>query len=376
VETLRDFPRSGRAEGRSAAGMEIRPKMEQHIEERTATHPGLVREPRRRRRAGLVIVLAASLVVAATAAARVAGTDAARPFSFGAYSPPSPEGGMGAIDELAAGLRRPVDVVLWYQHWGGWGRGLETSWLRSVTSSGRRPLLTWEPWAPGSADQPSYRLRSIAGGAFDAYIESWANGLKAFGKPVYLRPMHEMNGNWYPWGGSVNRNSAADYVAAWRRMWTIFARVGATNVRWVWSPYVEDVPANAANRFERYYPGARYVDVLALDGYNWGSDFPQYGGWRSFAQIFSRPLVRIAALGSQPIWIAETASAPEGGDKARWVREMFSWIAAQPRVGALVWFNVVKERDWRATSPSSVSAAFRDVAGATAAGRSFARQSR
>jgi beta-mannanase len=170
--------------------------------------------------------------------------------------------------------------------------------------------------------------------------------------------MHEMNGNWYPWGGSVNANSAAAYVRAWRRLHGIFRDVGARNVRWVWSPYAEDVPATADNVFERYYPGRAYVDVLALDGYNWGSVMPQHGGWRSFDEIFGRAYRRLARLGPQPIWIAETASAPEGGDKAGWIRKMFASQHRYPRLRAIVWFNVDKERDWRATSPASAAKAF------------------
>ena len=38
----------------------------------------------------------------------------------------------------------------------------------------------------------------------------------------YLRPMHEMNGNWYPWAEGVNGNVAGDYVNAWRHVRAIF----------------------------------------------------------------------------------------------------------------------------------------------------------
>ena len=129
--------------------------------------------------------------------------------------------------------------------------------------------------------------------------------------------MHEMNGSWYPWGGTANENSAHDYVRAWRRLHGIFARVGAANVRWVWSPLVEDVPATPGNAFERYYPGSRYVDVLALDGYNWGTSVPGFGGWRSFDAVFASAYARIVRLGSQPVWIAETASDVGRGRQGR-----------------------------------------------------------
>ena len=76
--------------------------------------------------------------------------------------------------------------------------------------------------------------------------------LRALRARIHLRPMHEMNGNWYPWAGTVNGNSPKLFRAAWRRMHRIFAKQRARNVRWVVSPIVENVPRTRANRFQRY----------------------------------------------------------------------------------------------------------------------------
>jgi beta-mannanase len=270
---------------------------------------------------------------------------------------------MAAFEELERAIGRRLDIVLWYQHWGGWGSEFRSEWVDAAAAGGRVPLLTWEPWTPGTSDQPAFRLSRIADGAFDAYVESWAGSLAACGRTLYLRPMHEMNGSWYPWGGTANGNSAADYVRAWRRLHGIFAGAGAANVRWVWSPLAEDVPATPENALERYYPGPGYVDVLALDGYNWGTSEPGFGGWRTFDEVFGAAYQRIARLGPQPVWIAETASDATGGDKAAWVREMLAALPRYPRIGAVVWFHTSKERDWRATSPPEVAAAFSEPGG-------------
>jgi len=277
---------------------------------------------------------------------------------FGIYIPRSPEQGIATTESLEQRLGHRVSIVHWYQHWGGWAPEFNATWVDGVVRSGRIPLLTWEPWATTASAQPEYALERIAGGTFDDYVRGWARAVAAYGETIYLRPMHEMNGDWYPWGGTVNDNSPARYTAAWKRIWKIFAREGAANVRWVWSPNHEDVPAIPENAFELYYPGDRYVDVLALDGYNWGGEFPQYGGWRSFDAIFGSAYRRIGELGPQPIWIAETASAPEGGDKAAWVRDMFEAATRYPRLQAVVWFHADKERDWRATSSRRVARAF------------------
>jgi beta-mannanase len=271
---------------------------------------------------------------------------------FGAHTDKDPySGSVANVDALEQRLNRRIGIVNWYQNWGGgdWISQVHDDVVGAVTDSGRIPLLTWEPWDPAAgAEQGRYRLAKLANGEYDRFAARWARDLKNLKKTIYLRPMHEMNGNWYPWGGTVNRNSAADYRAAWRHLHDVFERQGADNVRWVWCPANYDTPSTRANRMERYYPGAKYVDVLALDGYNWGSTMPQYGGWQSFEQVFSKAYDRIAKLGDQPVWIAEVGSAPEGGDKAKWVRNMFATAATWKRLKAIVWFDVNKEKDWRA----------------------------
>ena len=273
---------------------------------------------------------------------------------FGAYAPASDENQMGGVGDLESALGTRLDIVLFYQAWAGGGAPFRLDWIETAAAGGRAPLLTWEPWVPGgSASQPDFSLQAILDGRHDDYIRSWAAGVKQFPNLVYLRPMHEMNGNWYPWSGVVNGNSPAKYVAAWRRIHGIFAAAGAKNVRWVWSPYADDVPST--NRFEPYYPGSSYVDLVAIDGYNWGGCEPTYGGWRSFDQLFSGPYSRIMKMGTRkPVWIGEVGTTELGGDKAAWIAGMFTVLKAKyPYVRAVTWFHTVKECDWRATNPAA-----------------------
>ena len=59
-------------------------------------------------------------------------------------------------------------------------------------------------------------------------------------------------------------------------------RVGATNVSWVWCPYVN----NGQLPFTNFYPGDHWVDWLALDGFNWGEPT----SWQTFPKIFDAPI--------------------------------------------------------------------------------------
>ena len=279
---------------------------------------------------------------------------------FGVFTDGAPyDGNVDSVDALEGKLGRRIDIVNWYQNWtpGSWAADFHPDVLSAVTDSGRTPLLTWEPWDPAKgADQPAFRLRRLVNGDFDAYMTTWADALKATGQDVYLRPMHEMNGNWYPWGATIGDNTPELYVKAWRHMHDVFAARGATNVKFVWCALPVSVPNTPGTQLERYYPGAEYVDVLSLDGYNWGARHPDWGGYQSFGAIFSDAYKRLAKLGSQPIWIAEVGSAPQGGDKVDWVRDMWRTARTMPRLKALVWFDQDKEEDWRALPAASAFA--------------------
>ena len=284
--------------------------------------------------------------------------------AFGSFSTGDPYSGHTRnIDSLERDTGRRVSIVHWFQNWGGgaWVSKVQKHTFKAVKKSKRRSLVTWEPWTPGHGPwQPNFSLARIAGGAHDAYIRSWAKRLKRTKTRVYLRPMHEMNGDWYPWGGTVNNNSPRLFRKAWRRMHRIFRQQKVRNVRWVWSPLHEDVPGTRANRFERYYPGRKYVDVLAMSGYNYGSNYPHFGGWRSFNKIFNKAYKRMKRLGRQPIWIAEVGSLAQGGDKAAWVRGMWRKARRMKRLKAIVWYDAVRDgRDWRARSPDWVAKAFK-----------------
>jgi mannan endo-1,4-beta-mannosidase len=255
------------------------------------------------------------------------------------------------------GVERAVgrlDVVHWFQAWGAGHGPYEPAWFDTVARTGRTGLLSWEPWAlPAGGDWAPWLPARIAAGDHDRYIDEWAARLAARRDgPWWLRPMHEMNGNWYPWGGG----DPAEYQAAWRRIVDRFDRAGAgRRVRWLWAPLVDDV----AGQFEPYYPGDRYVDAVGLDGYNWGADEPANGGWRTPAQVFEPALDRLGRLApSKRVWLTEVGCSPVGGDKPAWVADLYAMARRWP-VDAVVWFGLDKEQDWRVHADPAVAAAVR-----------------
>jgi beta-mannanase len=182
-----------------------------------------------------------------------------------------------------------------------------------------------------------------------------------WGYPIYVRPMHEMNGPWSAWGYGVNGNTAAQHVAAWRHIVDIANAEGATNIRWVWSPNVDDGDPRLVP-YANIYPGDAYVDWVGLDGYNWGTS-QSWSTWQSLHALYSDSVDKIRALTGRPLMIGEIASTELGGDKAEWITNGFaSLLTDLPQVRAVTWFDGNKETDWRVDSSTQSLLAFRAVA--------------
>ena len=222
-------------------------------------------------------------------------------------------------------------------------------------------LLSW--------DMGPTRFRHWARGRYDTYLRKIARAAKVYAYPVYVRPWPEMNGDWQafqptrtghrPFGGTYRQ-----FIAAWRHVVTYTRRHGAGNIRWDFNPTADTY--KQTTRVDRIWPGHRYVDVLGLDGYNWGTD-GGHGRWRSFGKIFTTQYRRLTHLDRRlPVWVCEFGSkeplvddgapADPQHSKAAWLTDALS--GARLRLEALVYFQADKERDWRVNSSEGALLAF------------------
>jgi hypothetical protein len=113
------------------------------------------------------------------------------------------------------------------------------------------------------------------------------------------------------------------------------------------------VPDTVANSIENYYPGDEYVDIVGINGFNFGKP------WRSFDDLFGDALVRLKQY-NKPIYILSTATA-EGEQKADWIYDFGEKLVLHPEVVGWVWFNIYKERDWRVNSDPASLEAFKEI---------------
>jgi hypothetical protein len=253
---------------------------------------------------------------------------------FGAKAGPEQADVVG-LEEL---LSRPLAIREIVSSW-------EAPWPDSRVLDdhrrGRLGLISWR----------GTDLATIASGQYDGMIRARARSVRALGFPIFLRPMHEMNGTWYPWCCEPER-----YRSVWRRIHAIFEEEGATNVAWVWSPTA------SVGGWSDYYPGDRYVDWIGVSVYNWGSAGPP-STWRSLSRIIT-PFYAGFGDGDKPIMLAEVGSAEQGGDKARWILDAAATLKARfPAVKAWIHQQYTNgDADWRVESSPQSLAAYRRIA--------------
>ncbi len=127
--------------------------------------------------------------------------------------------------------------------------------------------------------------------------------LQAACVPVLWRPYHEMNGDWFWWGGRVGEYSTADLYRQLFDRYVNYHKL--TNLVWVWNV---DRPSTPVRKFSNFYPGGEYLDIASLDVY--GSDFNQdyydslmvlsKGKPLLFGEVGVPPMPDI--LDKQPMW--------------------------------------------------------------------------
>jgi hypothetical protein len=221
-------------------------------------------------------------------------------------------------------------------------------------ANGRINLISW---------MPDTSLEQTLDGSLDGCISKMARALKRVPGTVLLRWGWEMNGDWYPWSGAKNgggETGEANFRNAWIHTWTIFQHEGATNVKWVWCPNNGNYP------YRGFYPGDRYVDWVAVDGYNWTRS-----PWLSFSQILASGTASSSVYSDyarrKPFMIAETGSIEDSADpdrKGRWFADAEKAIKARfPLLRALVYFNTIADgADWRIETSRASIAGFRQLA--------------
>ncbi len=248
-------------------------------------------------------------------------------------------------------------------------RGFPLESLNKICVAGALPVISWEPMFYEKGIETMVDYKKILNREYDPYLNYFADESAKWGKPFIIRFAHEMNLERYHWGtdhDGYGPESPEIYKDMFRYIVVLFRERGADNVLWAFCPNSESVPDISYNeeagwnRASNYYPGSGYVDILGMDGYNWGTsrNIEKHGwqsSWKSFRETFE-PLYReIKSLSSEkPVIVFETATTEKGGDKNTWIKDAVR-TATEWQLDGVVWFNVEKEEDWRINSHTDSS---------------------
>lgn len=198
--------------------------------------------------------------------------------------------------------------------------------------------------------EPGSLLRRIVNGEFDSKLNEFAEDVAEDGRPLWIRPLHEIDGSWYPWGMYYpGGNTPALACAAYHHVVDAFRAAGADNVSWEVNFNRRDGRDAVLGEAEFLIPcleDENRVDAYAVSTYNRCGSSDRYPDERSFAAEFRPIYDRIATLSGLPINVAETSTTGLCAPKVPWFREQLEAIDAEfPRVNRVTYYFGKLEKD-------------------------------
>ena len=267
-----------------------------------------------------------------------------------------------SMANIFAKTNQKADFLVFFLQWpkSPFNNNFPKESLLNILKQNAIPVLSWEPMFIDDEQERTISAESILAGNYDKYITNFAQEARQLKQPLVIRFAHEMNLKRYHWGTSINEYGSKNpdlYKKMFQRVVKIFRKEKADLVLWAFCPNSESVPSPQQeeakwNTISNYFPGRNFVDLLGLDGYNWGNSRTlEKDGWtskeRSFDEIFQKGINELRSLAPQkPLIIFETASIGNFKEKKIWL--LNSWASVQKyKLQALIWFDVNKENDWR-----------------------------
>ena len=203
--------------------------------------------------------------------------------------------------------------------------------------------LTMQVAYQNNDNEPKHNANfDVIDGKYDNEIRKFAQDAKAFDHPFLFRLNNEMNTDWSQYSGVLLLSDSDIYKKVWQRIYNIFEQEGVNNAIWIFNPNDGNYPPANWNSHISYYPGNKYVQLLGVTGYNAGTYFKDVTGerWRTFDEIYGHMAYEYRKLYAHFPWIiTEFASNSVGGDKAKWISDMFRALPKYPEIKAAVWWS-------------------------------------
>jgi hypothetical protein len=285
-----------------------------------------------------LLVAMVALVFAPPAAARISLGVLGNPGRFGAQT----------------GQRTTVGhVILGWNQGNTWGARLTVQFA----TNGPVPMVGFTTSRGWPNRREVITPLAVARGQGDGYLTALNRAIAAWGRPIYIRPLPEMNGHWNAYcaytqsGRPKDRaHSTASFRKAFARIYLLlhggtaeflnarlrrlgllgvnhdFERNTLPDLRVIWNPQGYGSPNLPGNRAQAYYPGNRYVDVVGNDLYDIGGKAEWAANERLYRAHPSKPY----AFPEWGLW---------GLDDPAFVRRMGGWARRHRRLELLAWYE-------------------------------------
>lgn len=219
--------------------------------------------------------------------------------------------------------------------------GFPMSEMLNAYKNDKSILLTLQTMHLDNKDNATI-MYSILDGQYDDFFNDYAKKIKEFNHPIMFRLNNEMNGDWCTYSSYYYSKDADIFKDVYKYIYKVFESNGVDNVLWVWNPHDNSFPDFKWNSYLNYYPGDEYVDIVGLTGYNAGT---YYEGekWRDFNEIYIPLYNEYVENFNKPFMITEFGCNSVGGDKVKWINEMFSNIKHFKNIKVAIWWNGI---DW------------------------------
>lgn len=319
------------------------------------------------------------------------------------------------LNEFENETERRATMVLWYAGWDASFTSAVGQLIDDPSSKswiGDRHLeIGFLPVSPKNSNDPEdcdtygtcisctvysacVTSAKIAAGSHDQFLFDWFIEAAERNRPLWIRPMNEMNGSW-TWPPNIPQGNLHDarnlryggypstYRWAWRRMYNIAEQVGATgnNQVFVWAPDVHNEESGGPEDLRVYYPGPQYVDWIGFSLYKrdpgesyegllksaYNRDYTDDPLWRH--PVAAKPFM-IVEGGTTEFTLQPNCTIPLGEDpcgsnscvdksldKPQFIRDWFYRLPMlQIPVKAAVWFDKISQCENINTSQESLRA--------------------
>ncbi|MGB9376094.1 MAG: glycosyl hydrolase [Mycobacteriales bacterium] len=249
----------------------------------------------------------ASQSAKAKAAAKAKGKSTAPGFTgSSAYIPGSGQTYLGAAGDSQA-LSRATGIPLSDHAYAFFSGKVPVGRMITVKDTGS--------WASVAAAAPGSTIYNN--------IVRWAQTIKARGGVIMFAYHHEPEGS-----NSAHYGTAAQYIAAYRHVVTIFRAQGVRNVNYTWqmTAYAFRASSSDSRYASRWYPGDAYVDSVGADAYNWSSCGQGNGKWQELKDL-GDPVLAFARAHGKRAAFPEFASDADSR-RAQWTYNALAYIAA------------------------------------------------